>query len=338
MDDAGGPVRLVWKWRRPSPCAPWRWELRRALDTMYESRNQLKYNKLISQALPQWSILWRDVGVESPSSYWPSRRSVLGRDVDLSLVDEEYSVDTAALVHTGTIPRDTSEWAHASPWVVLRQFWFAHTVARLRILGSATGLTRILCSVVSAIGSCASPLHSQAGPCIATLGSGGGGAWLGVRPGKCQATSLNIAGANIPTSHSHRLLPSSIPLQVHVVLRFATVGQHASRARGRRMLQAFLEGGLVQREDEGRFELQGPSVEDSGLCGFQEREENSQHCPCIAGLLRGWAPASMPLVVALASLLVKLVMSLGCATAAAWLKRLVLGISSVLEACGEDRL
>lgn len=104
MDDAGGPVRLVWKCRRPSPCAPWRWELRRVLDTMYESRSELKYNKLISQALPQWSILWRDVGVESPSSYWPSRRSVLGRDADLSLVDEEYSVDTAALVHRGNHP------------------------------------------------------------------------------------------------------------------------------------------------------------------------------------------------------------------------------------------
>lgn len=106
VDSGGDVVRLVWKCRRPRAGAPWRWEVRRTLDTFYADRKKLVYHKIISASLPAWTRMWRDAGVMSVMSFWPSRRSVIGQEVDLDLVDEEFSVDTMALVPLG--------WAHDS--------------------------------------------------------------------------------------------------------------------------------------------------------------------------------------------------------------------------------
>lgn len=92
---------MIWKCRRPADDEPWRWELRRLLDSQFSHNACLKYNKVIARYLPEWMVLLRDVGVAMERSYWPSRRSVVGMQVDLSMVDEEYSVDTFALAPMG---------------------------------------------------------------------------------------------------------------------------------------------------------------------------------------------------------------------------------------------
>lgn len=101
VDVRGGNVRMIWKCRRPADDEPWRWELRRLLDSQFSHNACLKYNKVIARYLPEWMVLLRDVGVATERSYWPSRRSVVGMQVDLSMVDEEYSVDTFALAPMG---------------------------------------------------------------------------------------------------------------------------------------------------------------------------------------------------------------------------------------------
>ena len=68
------------------------------IDTLFGHRKTLHYSHIIRDNLPAWTILWRDVGVLSCYSYWPSRRSVLGQEVASDMVDDEYSVDTSALV------------------------------------------------------------------------------------------------------------------------------------------------------------------------------------------------------------------------------------------------
>ena len=45
-----------------------------------------------------------------PLSYWPSRRSVKGQDVDMELVDEEYSLDTTAMVPSLSLPLSLASW------------------------------------------------------------------------------------------------------------------------------------------------------------------------------------------------------------------------------------
>ena len=94
----GEAVRLVWKCRRPHEGMQYRWELRRVLESQHPSRKKMQYCKEVKLALPSWMVLFRDFDVLSADSYWPSRRSVIGMEVDVNVIDEEFSVNTSALV------------------------------------------------------------------------------------------------------------------------------------------------------------------------------------------------------------------------------------------------
>jgi hypothetical protein len=99
VDSFGEHVGLSWKLRRSDQNKPYRWELRRLLQTHFAGRKGFKPCKEISNLLPDFIALWKDVGVYDADSYWPSlRQSRLIDDCDSEKVSTQASCNTICTV------------------------------------------------------------------------------------------------------------------------------------------------------------------------------------------------------------------------------------------------
>lgn len=96
VDANGVQCELVWKCRRRAPGEPFRWEIRRLLDTHFSWQN-MKYNSVINKLIMDWQAIWSDVELNTPLSYWPSRRATRDLVVNADCTDEEYTFDTVSM-------------------------------------------------------------------------------------------------------------------------------------------------------------------------------------------------------------------------------------------------